>query len=94
MDFFEALRNLLGGQQRPAPVQRRMQEDDAPVLTQQGRMPLSSVERGQQWQNPETGYSPTGFKASGSVPVFGAQNVQNRLRQNKSFYSFDDLPKF
>jgi len=36
-------------------------EDDGLVDTPQGRMPLHQVSRGQQWQNPDNGYSPNGY---------------------------------
>ena len=45
MDLLGGLRKLLGIQEQP-----RRQEDDALVMTQGGRVPLSSVDPGQQWQ--------------------------------------------
>ena len=45
MDVLGGLRSLLGISARP-----KRQEDDALVMADRRRIPLSSVERGQQWQ--------------------------------------------
>ncbi len=62
-------------------------EDDAMVRTPQGRMPLSSVTPGQQWQNPDSGYSPNGYNPLSVQPAYaprpGAQG--SGLQQSTSF---------
>lgn len=45
---------------------RSGQEDDGLVNTPNGLMPLSSLNPGQKWQNPQNGYSPNGFNAAKS----------------------------
>ena len=82
MDIFGGLRKLLGIQEeRPqlpqnAQPRQRVTEDSIPVNTARGQMPLSSVEPGQAWSNPETGYSPTGdnFQLPNYGAVYGAVN--------------------
>ena len=75
MAFLNDLINLLGGGQKPlaktaskAVRPRRQAEDDGLVETPQGMMPLSSVNPGQQWRNPDNGYSPNGYKGLQMAP--------------------------
>ena len=99
MDLFSLLGGLFQQRQQPAQMApKKMTEDSIPVYTPQGIMPLSSVEQGQQWQNPQTGYSPTGYtdsRRSFNPGVGGAVNPLFRQYRtgNATLYSPGEGPR-